>query len=424
MVQKTQSKLMQKYGAKLHTAVVKHADDDIVVRGGIVPPGITDGVCQLTECCFKVYEKDTKQKTADGKSAVGEYYFYAMGVLQEDFPNDLNQLTRGLQTRIGNGFGIPVFDTKKKDGTIVTQEEWIAEIENEMKKLGIPKESFTGGDVLEELAAALQEAQPFFKISTSKGKVTEAYPDPRTWENWGGVRGLEDYAPPSADSAVQDNTTKPAPKTGGVKPPADTLTAQAPADEPPFGDGLDDLVAECNSEDVDTAAGATEKMSVMASELGIDASTVPTWEEVAQLIRDAKSSGDTAGVAESNYAALGTAAENGDQEAADSLDAARQEAGMDDDTYGTMSWTDLATWLTENAAGGDKAATWAPAVGEVYQYKPIDPKTKKKVAKAIECEVLTVSGDNVTLKNLVDGKTVMNLATKKALLVPQSELEQ
>lgn len=444
MAQQGKSKLMAKYGAKLDQAVTKHADAPIFTKGGAVPSGITDGVAQLTECCFKQFEKGTNQKTADGKSAEGEYYFYAMGVVQEDFPNDKDAPTRGLQLRIGNGFGIPVFDTKKGDGTIISQDERILEIENEMKKLGIAKESFTGGDVLEDLAAALQEAQPFFKFSTSAGKATEKYPNPRTWENWNGSKGLEDYSPPDADSAVDDQTEASAPAVKAKsappsKPPVSKPTAKvAPTPEPepeadvPFGDELDDLVAECNSDDVDMAADGTAKLSGIAEELGIDASTVDSWEEVAQLVRDARSntSTDDGGAEEASggidYVALGTAAEGGDQDAADALDAARQEAGMDDDTYATLGWEDLATWLIENvgASGADETPAWSPEAGEVYKYKPVDPKTKKKVTKSVECEVVSVSGDTVTLKNLVDGKTIINPATKKALLVPWVELEQ
>lgn len=411
MVQKATSRLMQKYGAGLHKAVVSHADDDIMVRGGKLPSGITNGVAQVTECGFKQYEKGTNMKTADGRSAYNdknpsdsEYFFFATGIVMEDFPNDKDAPTRGLQLRVGNGFGIPVFDTKKADGTIVTQDEHVAEIEDILKRLGIPKESFTGGDVLEGLAEAVQEAQPYFAFSTSLATKPSQDGSFRTWENWGGTKGLEDYSPPSADSAVQDNTAK-----------------GAPEPEPPFGDKLDDLVVECNSEDVNTAADATAKMTAQAAELGIDASTIDTWKEVAQAIRDAQAGGGKA-----DYAALGTAAENGDQEAADRLDSARQEAGMDDGIYGTMSWEELATWLTDaagSANAGDGPA-WAPVKGEVYKYKPTDPKTRRKVAKAIECEVVSVSGDNVTMKNLVDGKVIMNPATKKPLLVPWTELEQ
>lgn len=410
MVQVAKSKLAAKYGAKLDSAVRASADTPVVERGfRNAPPGITDGRIQITECFFEEQTKDTKATRADGTVAVGEYIFKAVGIIQDDFDNLENAPTKGIQVRLGNGFGISCFDVKRASGEIVTQQAQIDEIMNYFKLWGLDTAG-AGGNELEGLAAAIQEAQPFVKFWSTKAKKPSADGSFRTWENWG--KADPDYVPPDASSSVQDNTgasptTKPS--SGNGKPT--TAAKQAPAAEPPFGDGLDDLAVDCASDDTDVAADATAKMAKFAKAEGIDHESpdYPDWAAVAEAIRQARKGGGSDAV---DLDALGAAADTGDQEAADKLDELRQAAGMSDDDYNGMGWVEVADWI--KSQGGASAVT--VETGTVYGYK-VDPK-----GKPVDCEVLSVKDGKVTLKNLTTGKTVMDVKTKKPLLINESDL--
>lgn len=421
MVQVAKSGLMAKYGAKLDKAVKAHKDDPIVMGQQNLPGGIKNGIAQLVDCKFDVYKDDTKMKKADGSSAKGEYFFYAAGTVMEPTLNDEGVPVAGLRT----SYTEPVCDTKKSDGTVITVDEHVASILNELKKLGADVDG-ADGSVLEAIAAERVEAAPFFRFSTTlaqpqidpktnKPKLNPATKkpyEPRVWENWYGIKGLEGYTAPDGSESIQDDTgTEAADET-----PADEVAADEPADEVPFGDNLDDLVGLANSDDTDAAAEATEKLAALAKEAGFDSDDEPDWETVAQKIREFQAGGGG-----EDLSALAEAAEAGDQEAADKLDELRQAAGIDDETYAGLSWTELAEAITN--AGGEEAADEAPAIsaGDVVGYKQINPTTKKPNAKATDCEVLSVKDDKVTLKDLTTNKTILD-KMKKPLWVPMSDL--
>ena len=105
---------------------------------------------------------------------------------------------------------------------------------------------------------------------------------------------------------------------------------------------------------------------------------------------------------------LGEAADGGDEDAQATLTEHCTEAGLDPDHYET--WALAATALGETA-GDDQTEEVAeeevePAVGEVWDYIPIDPKTKKKGKKKIQVEVKSVikSKKQVNCLNLDDNK--------------------
>jgi hypothetical protein len=110
--------------------------------------------------------------------------------------------------------------------------------------------------------------------------------------------------------------------------------------------------------------------------------------------------------------ALGAAADEGDEEAQATLSEQAAEAGLDPDDYTT--WADLATALLEAGSEEEEEeateieATGDPEAGEVWEYIPIDPKTKKKGKKKVSVEVMSVvKGKKLaTVKNLDDGKTL------------------
>lgn len=129
-----------------------------------------------------------------------------------------------------------------------------------------------------------------------------------------------------------------------------------------------------------------------------------------------------------DYAALGEAADGGDEEAAKQLLELAKAAGFTkkqaEDDY--ENWTSLAEAIAEKTAGEpgegegepepepEEEEPKIPAKGEVYNYQAIDPKTKKPavnkmkkpVLVSVEVTAVDKAKETVTLKNLDDGKTV------------------
>lgn len=371
-MQKAKSGLMAKYGAKLDNAVKKHAADPTDYGSARIPPGITNGVAKLTECTFG--------QVAKGKQNEGEFYFRAVGVVVE--PKTVNVGGRevpveGLQTSIME----MVCDTKTQANKVTTQEEHIENILNEMRKLGAETEGASGSD-LEELAAALKEAAPYFRFSTSQGKPTPQYPDPRVWENWYGVKGLEDYSPPDATEGAVEDESEPAekPSKSASKKPLkkefnefkeeeeetaeEETTEEETEDEPE--ENPDDYESLTIDELLEKAADDDELAQAELTKRAIDTGTpegqvtkAKTWKAVAEFAR------------------------KGEEEA--------EEETEEEE---------------EPVAEEEEETPWEPSKDEIYMFKPVDPKTKKKAAKGVECEVTAVDkkAKTVTLKNLDNPK--------------------
>lgn len=352
---KGKSGLMAKYGNKLDTAAKTHATDETDYGPTRLPGGINNGIAQLIKCYFDQYKTGNYQ---------GEYYFRAEGVVLEPVivqTKHGEMKVAGLHTSIM----IPVCDTRSADGKLTTLDEHVAQILNEMMKLG--GEEFTagasGGD-MEAMAEQLKEAAPFFKFSTSQSAPTEKYPDPRVWENWNGTKGLEEYVP-EVNGQVEDNTVAQKPdappptpsKKPTVAPPKAQPSAKAPPKppvEPPppaeefneFED-LGSLGTLASSDDEGEAIKAREKLTEMALAGGATADQVAEaadWQAVADLIGS-------------------TPTEGGESQ---------------------------------------EEKPWEPMKGDVYLYKPLDPKTKKPVKKGVEVEVMSVDlkGKTVSVQTL------------------------
>lgn len=335
--QEKTSTLVGKYGARLQKAVAAASDKPPEAGRQGVPAGVTNGIARITKCGFGQYKTGANQ---------GEFFFRAEGVVVE--PGTIIDRTgrevsvAGMVTSVMEA----VCDTKTQAGVVTTLEEHVERIENHMKLLGAEPGSFDGSpNSLESVAAAIQEAQPYFRFSTSVRKaLREGEPD-GVWENWYGVRGLEDYEAPNASGFLADNTATdepiPAPKspskpasTGpGNKPPT-KKPAPAPEPEPEFNEFND--------------------------------------------------------------------AEDGEG----------QETSLDDIIAAASNGDDAAI---------EKLGNLAP--GAVVGYRPIDPKTKKPVKKAIQAEIITADDEKetATLKNLETGKPILG-ANKKPLPIPFAEL--
>lgn len=293
------SSVLMKHKAKIDAGMKAHANDETNYGRINLPPGITNGIARLTKCYFDEY------KTGDYK---GEPYFRAEGVVVSP---DTVMLADGSEVMVKGQYTsimIPVCDTKKGNGDIVPVADHVGNILNELRKLGIDTAGRDGFEHLEPLAELAAAAKPYFRFSTSQGKPTPQYPDPRIWENWNGSKGLEDYEP-EAGNQVEDDSEESEPepepvkvqgKVGPVKanPPAAKKVAPKPApepepepeEEPPFD--LEAVLEAANNGDED----ANQQLKDKALELGIDESEVDnaeSWDAVAEMIRE-KEAGGTA----------------------------------------------------------------------------------------------------------------------------------
>lgn len=275
------SGLMAKYGNRLGQIVQSHAADAVDYGFQRLPPGITNGIAKLTDCYFAQYKSGNMKD---------EYYFRAVGVVVE--PKEVTvdgrpMAVQGMQT----SYMEPVCQTQTQAGKVTTQDEHVTSIMNEMKKLGA---DFSETDDLELVAAALKEAGPYFKFSTS---VRQPMPGtnnpPGVWENWYGSKGLEEYTPPEDADAVDDNTAAaaPAPKPNGTHAgPRQTAGKETPArrrPEPqpePEGDPIDQLVERANAGEEEAA----DELKRLATEAGHPEEAVDvakSWDDVGELAR-------------------------------------------------------------------------------------------------------------------------------------------
>ncbi len=376
----SKSKLAGKLGAKGAAAVAAHANDE-TTYGFIELPGNFQGIAQLKKCYFKEFEN------GDNK---GQFFFRAQAIVSDPVtfatPNGVIR-SRGLMTSIQIAICDTTTKTGKNAGKVTTQEDHIAEVLLEMRRLG--GETFTDGATLEDLeglALALEEAQPYFVFSTSAPSGNG-----KPFHNWHGTRNLPvDYSPSSeggeAGGMVEENTPdghndaedqevaaaaaqKAIEKTmaaaSASKPgkpstakPAPKPIPKAPEPEPVVEEDetpdLDALVEDANNGESETQRESAEKLVELAVEVGIEedaAREAETWEALAEMIRA-----------------------NGDG------------------TEGEVEKTE---------AESDEPA--GPQEGDTVFFAPTDPKTKKPVKKALQCVITAVNEDGTV--NLKSGKT-------------------
>ena len=212
------SKLMAKYGAKLDQAAKQHAMDEPDYGFQRIPAGITNGVAKLIACKLGEYKTGTTK---------GELYFRFAGVVVEPAEVVVNGQVidpRGMQT----SQMMQLCDRKDAQGKITkSQADFVADCQNMMKIMfseqdqpGIMQLLSTGGAALEQVADLLDKSnvppnQPiYFKFSTSVRKGRESFNkatqkmemgEDGVWENWYGVKGLENYQPPEPGGVVDNS---------------------------------------------------------------------------------------------------------------------------------------------------------------------------------------------------------------------------
>jgi hypothetical protein len=384
--QNTSGGLFKKLGTALAKAHEAHKDEEVKYSNmGDLPPGINNGIAQLVECKFSQYEKGDQ---------AGEYFFYAAGVVVSPTEHKGLRIT-GLRTSIME----PLCDTPTRSRKTV--DEHVGWIYNELRKLGCDTSSLTP-DNLEEVAAMLKEAKPFFQFRTWAGQPSAEYPDPRTNHTWNGVCEFT----PSEDgttSGVQDNgdDNEPAPES---KP---TKTTAAPKATP---------TTAASKTTATTTKTATKPTAPVKKEP--EPEPGPEFNEFQDL--------DSLGEA---------AQENGEDGAIDRLTEMALAAGMtQEDIDGAESWLAVVQFIKENPTTPEDSTEGeeepepepeGPKVDDVYKYQPNDPKTKKpainpktKKPLIVECTVTRVAErkQTVDLLNLDDGKTVYKAVAWTALI--------
>lgn len=309
-------------GKKLKNSVAKHKGDETSYGIIDLPGGISNGIARLNECKFDTYKRGDNQ---------GEYYFLANGIIVSPDANDQGVPVKGLRTQII----IPVCDTTKSDGETVSQDEHVASILNEIRKLGVDTKDIDD-DSLEDVVEELKEVAPYFRFSTTQSQPTKQYPNPRVWENWHGSKGLEDYVADEEEEVEEDEEEEEEEKPVVRKKTAKKKTVKKKVTKK----SLSDLAEEADGGDED----AEIELTKAAEEADVDPEEYDTWAEVVAAIE-------------------------GDEEPDEEEDETEYEDVEDDEDEETDE---------------EEQEEVTPEKEEVYYYKP--PKKRKKV----EVEVTAV----------------------------------
>lgn len=392
-ISKGKSGLAAKYGAKLDAAVQAHANDPTEFGTPRIVAGIEDGVAQLTKCGFGVF------KTGQNK---GEYYFRAEGTVIQPtsiIKDGREVVTEGMQTSVME----PVCDTKTRDGKVTTCDEHVKEILNHLRMLGVDTTGATL-DQLEELAGQAQDMAPYFRFATSLRKARNPKETDGVWENWYGVRGLENFQPGEGNEAndatgAEDQAQAPA----AASPPARTPARPAPA---PSGNGH--------------KAPATAPGKPAAAPVGGGKAPARPTPKPAPEPEPEPEAFDVDG-----HLAVATDDDHPEQATSQTaLKDAAKELGYTDEQLDAddTTWEMIAEWVRgAPEAGGGEAGTGGtgeeenqepeelvPEKGTVYYYHPTDPKTKKPVKKPVEVKATLVKAKTKTvdLQSLENPKTV------------------
>lgn len=364
-VQKTTSSVLAKVQNKLKAAMAAHANDETDYGFQRIPPGILNGVAQLTSVTFDVYKTGKNQN---------QPYCRMAGVVVEPKEIVVNGVVVpvvGLQT----SQMFPLCDTVTSKNESVSFDQNAAKLLNAFRKVGVET---AGATDIESLGRVAEEAGPYFRFATKPKKDQQTGQETgEAWEEWYGSKGLEDYTPPDAD-AVEDETEE-APARPTAKPSANGVVGHNKAKNDRFAKQY----------------GATEKTLGKTAALAL--------EEFDEF-------GDLDGLA--------TRADDGDADAAGELETMAKAAGVPAEAVkDTANWGEVAELIRGAGAPAadeeeaveeetaDEPEEFVPVVGNVYMYRPV---VKGKAGKPVEVEVTEIQfkTQTVTAKNLDDAKVV------------------
>jgi hypothetical protein len=351
------------------------------------PPGIMNGIAQLTGGSIGEYKSGKYQgekfcrltgTIVSPKEHVYRPRQFENGKIVTSEP--VKVVTEGLFTSVM----VPLCDTVNGKGEKTGVEDNIGTLLNELRKLGGDTSELETEEELGELIDAMVEAAPYFKFGTSSSDPTKDYPTPRTWQNWYGDKGLDDYTPEEIEDEVEDTSEE-------------ESVEEEEVEEEEVEEGLS-LLDVAKNADENEDADAARIVAERAEGCGVDPEAYDTWVEVAEAVEGGGSGfGEEEEETEEEEAGeevaegLGDQADEGDEEAQEALTEKAAEAGLDPDEYGT--WAELEQALTEGAEAEEEEETeaeeeeeeYTPDVGDVVLYQP------KGAKKSYECEVKTAN---------------------------------
>lgn len=246
----------------LNKALQAHKGDETVYDSqASLPAGIENGTAELSSIQIGHYKNGTDK---------GKPFFMASGTVltPEEFDG---APIKGLRTQIGP---MKLFDYTTGNGDVKTQEEQVAKMLNELRKLGLDTNQYDSADALVAVFPQMVKAGIVFRFRTWKGApATEGKykgKEPQVQHVWNGTVDVE----------------------GGEteQPDIDTSPDQSATDND-NGEDIDALVERANNKDVT----AQKRLEELASEAGFDSAEIDTWEEVGERLKSGSQGDDENG---------------------------------------------------------------------------------------------------------------------------------
>lgn len=365
----TVNPLLAKVGGQIDKAIKEHAGAEPDVGGQMrLPPGIPSGVAQVVKVTFGEY------KSGPNKDKLYCLFQAAVHTPKKHVHNGQEYDLAGAQMTKS----MPICETRTQGNPpkVTTIQQNAQIVEDWMKTFGIDKGLFAQGfTALETGAKLLTQVKPFFRFSTQV-KPGVKNPDGTTkyeegvWENWHGR--VDDFNPEDHEAPAIEETATAESGDGGKDGGGSQTAAGGEYRDDADLDSLVERAKDDSADKADDSAEATERLTEMAKAAGYsddDIQAAAGWDEVKELILNPKTA--------------------------------------------------------DEGAAPSEPEEFKPVKGNVYDYYPFDPKTKKPAKKPTEVEVLSVDPktETATLKDLTTKRTVTDPKTKAALKVQWSELK-
>lgn len=286
---------------KLGKAILDHKDDTTTLGGSSgPPPGIRNGVAKLHTANLGKFKSGPNQ---------GEIYCYLGAsivapksvTVPVKFWNDREGKIEFGPAEVMDAEGtltsqiLALCDTKKGNGDVVSIEDNVDVMLKVLRTIGGADctQALDGSEEsLEALLSALAKAGPYFRINTSQADPSAQYPQLKVWENWG--QAIDDYDPDDVEEDdVEDDTDDEEEEEEETSEESEESEEDEDEDEDedvPFGDDLD-MLADAADKPGNEDGPEAKKLEKLAEEAGIEESEIseaPSWQAVANLIREAK----------------------------------------------------------------------------------------------------------------------------------------
>jgi len=286
---------------RLSQSLKNHANDETVYNQEYIdlPPGIKGGIAKFVDGHIGEYQSGPNK---------GKQFVYMAGIVVEPkgkFTWTPSSFVDGKVVALPpqsvevvgqrTSMTIPLCDTTNSQGEVVDFDSRIEQLLNEFRKLGADTTGMSDEESLGAILEALEESGVYFKFGTSGSTPNENYPEQRTWENWYGNKGLEDYEPDDDGDEVDE------------EPEPDEIT-ELESDEVDDDGGIDDgaggsadgsdteeltpeellkLALTADSEEGQEGDDAVTQLTKLAQTLDLDPDEFDTWTMVAQAIIEA-----------------------------------------------------------------------------------------------------------------------------------------